>query len=72
VAPRTPLYNVNLLVEDMAARGWVAKDVAQAASVSPSSVSLFLNRKIQSPKMADKLARALGYSPRRYLVRRAA
>lgn len=62
-------YNVRLMVEDMASKGWMATDLARAADVADRSVGRFLNREVQTPKMADKLARALGFSVRRYLVR---
>ncbi len=67
-------YDVDRLAEDIALKGWMASDMARAADVSASTVSLFLNGKHQTAKTAAKLARALGYSVRRYLVtaRRAA
>ena len=74
VAPKAT-FDIHRLTEDMALKGWMAADLARAAAVSTSAVSLFLNRKHQTPKMAAKLASALGHPIRRYLkttTRRAA
>lgn len=65
----SPKFDTQRLVDDMAARGWQATDIARAANVSDMTVSRFLRREAQSAKTADKLARALGYSIRRYLIR---
>jgi plasmid maintenance system antidote protein VapI len=63
------LYSARLLAEDMGARGWSAKDLARIAAVSERTVSRFLRNEFQTAKMAGRLARALGFSPRRYLIR---
>jgi transcriptional regulator with XRE-family HTH domain len=66
---RTPVtYDVDKLLRDMAARGWIARDLARAAGVSDMAVSRFLNGEIRTPRMAKKFADALGYSVRRYLA----
>lgn len=59
-------YDVAKMAVDMADRGWLPTDLARAADVSDMTVSRFLRGEVQTPRTADKLARALGYSPRRY------
>lgn len=62
-------YNVTRLAEDMAERGWMPKDIARVADVSDKQVQRFLRGEVQTAKTAKKLADALGYSPRRYVIR---
>jgi plasmid maintenance system antidote protein VapI len=66
-----PRYNALLLAEDMGARGWMPQDLARTADVSDRTVQRFLRNEFQTAKMAGRLARALGFSPRRYLIRSA-
>jgi len=54
------------MVADMALRGWNNTDLATAAGVSVMTVSRFLRGEAQTPKTAERLAEALGYSIRRY------
>jgi transcriptional regulator with XRE-family HTH domain len=63
-------FDVELLEHDMAARGWIPSDLASRAKVANSSVSRFLSGEFQTNRMAKKLATALGYSVRRYLIPR--
>ena len=63
-----PSYNVVLLRNDIAAKGWLPTDLARRARVSDMTVSRFLSGERRTPRTAKKLARALGYSIRRYLV----
>jgi transcriptional regulator with XRE-family HTH domain len=63
------LYDAAKLAGDMAARGWINKDLARAAGVSEMAVSRFLRGERQTARTLAKLAKALGYSPRRYLIR---
>ncbi len=56
------------MVTDMALKGWIPTDLARKAGVSDMSVSRFLKGETQSERMAERLARALGYGPRRYLL----
>lgn len=59
-------YDVNLLAEDMADRGWFQKELAAKAGVSEMTVTRFL-RGEQTAKTAKKIANALGYrTARRY------
>lgn len=62
------------MAEDMALRGWSKLDLANEAGVADMTVIRFLRGERQTPKTAKKLALALGYSARRYLIssRRAA
>ena len=62
-----PQYDVAKMVSDMALKGWLPTDLARAARVSDMTVSRFLKNAIQTERTADKLARALGFTPRRYL-----
>ncbi len=63
-----PHYDVAKMVSDMALKGWMPTDLARIAGVSDMSVSRFLKGEPQTERMAERLARALGYSPRRYLL----
>ncbi len=67
-----PRFDVPRMVNDMAERGWVATDLARAADVSDMTVSRFLRGTRQTATTAKKLASAMGYSVRRYVVSRAA
>lgn len=51
----------------MAAKGWIAKDLADASGVSEMAVSRFLRGIAQSPRVAKKLAAALGRTPGDYM-----
>lgn len=62
-------FDTNRIALDMAARGWEQKDLAASALVSQMTVSRFLREERQTVKTAARLARALGHSVRRYLVR---
>lgn len=64
----TVRYDVHRLVTDMAERGWMATDLARLAGVSDRTVSRFLREERQTAPTAKKLAEALGYSIRRYLI----
>jgi transcriptional regulator with XRE-family HTH domain len=61
-------YNVDLMVDDMTAKGWLATDLAKRAKVSDMTVSRFLKSEFQTARTANKLAVAIGYSVRRYLI----
>lgn len=63
-----PSYDVALIRQDMAAKGWLPTHLAKRARVSDMTVSRFLSGKHQSPPTAEKLAKALGKSSRRYLL----
>jgi transcriptional regulator with XRE-family HTH domain len=61
-------YNVNRIIADMTLRGWNNTDLARAASLTPMTITRFLRGEAQTAKTAERLARALGYSVRRYFV----
>ena len=61
-------YDIERLVEDMTSKGWLPTDLARRAAVSDMTVSRFLKGHTQTARVAKKLARALGFSVRRYLV----
>lgn len=65
-------YDLGKLREDMALRGWLARDLARAAGVSDTSVHRFLTGKTQTARLAARLAQAIGHPVRRYIARRAA
>ncbi|HYE86529.1 MAG TPA: helix-turn-helix transcriptional regulator [Vicinamibacterales bacterium] len=65
---RATRYDVGRLLDDIALRGWQPADLADRAGVARSTVSRFLSGDFQTARTAKKLADALGYSVRRYLV----
>jgi transcriptional regulator with XRE-family HTH domain len=50
----------------MAIRGWNNGDLARAASISAMTVTRFLRGDAQTAKTAERIARALGHTTRRY------
>ena len=64
-----PVYDIERLKEDLAAKGWIPQDLAREAGVSHMTVSRFLRGERQTPRTAKKLSRALGRSPACYLIR---
>ena len=61
-------YDVERLLTDMALRGWNASALSRASGVNVGTVSRFLDGSTQTAPTADKLARALGYTPKRYFL----
>lgn len=61
-------YDVQLLAEDMAIKGWNNKTLGLRADLSDMTVIRFLRGDHQTAGTAKKLASALGYSVRRYLI----
>lgn len=61
-------FNAQLMAEDLALKGWSKLELAQKAGVADMTVIRFLRGEHQTGKTAKKLARALGFSPRRYLI----
>jgi transcriptional regulator with XRE-family HTH domain len=66
---QTVRFDVAQMQQDIAAKGWQPADLADRAGVARSTVSRFLNGEFQTARMAKRLAEALGYSVRRYIVR---
>lgn len=64
-----PQFDIALMQEDMAARGWLAVDLSRRAGVSHMTVGRFFSEERQTARTAKKIAVALGYSLSRYLVR---
>lgn len=64
-------FDVAQMQADLDARGWQPTDLADRAGVAASTVSRFFSGEIQTARTAKKLAEALGYSLRRYLLRKA-
>lgn len=60
--------DVDALRRDMEAKGLMARDLARRAGVSDATVSRFFSGESRTPRTAKVLARALGFSLRRYLV----
>jgi transcriptional regulator with XRE-family HTH domain len=63
-------YDVTLMAEDMAARGWMQTDLARMAKVSDMTIYRWFNGTGRTPRTAHKIALALGYSVERYLLRK--
>lgn len=63
-------YDIGRIREDMALRGWMQNDLARAAGVVPQTISNFMLGKPQTARTAAKIAKALGYTVRRYLISR--
>lgn len=63
-----PTFDVVLMQEDMARRGWLAVDLARRARVSHMTIGRFLRGERQTSRTAHKIATALGFSVRRYLI----
>jgi transcriptional regulator with XRE-family HTH domain len=61
-------FNTQLLVEDMALKGWTKLDLAKAAGVADMTVIRFLRGDSQTAPTALKLAKALGRSVKRYVI----
>ena len=68
---RQPLvtFDVQRMAEDAALKGWNKSDFASSAGVSDMTVIRFLRCERQTARTALKLAKALGRSPRYYVLR---
>jgi transcriptional regulator with XRE-family HTH domain len=65
----TPIeFDAQRMAEDMALKGWNKLHLAQRAGVADMTVIRFLRGERQTAPTAKKLARALGYSTKRYLI----
>lgn len=64
----TVRFNAQLMAEDMTVKGLNKLELAQRARVADMTVIRFLRGERQTGKTARKLAKALGYSVRRYLI----
>lgn len=61
-------FNVQLIAEDMTAKGWTKLQLATRAGVADMTVIRFLRGDHQTATTAKKLATALGRSVRRYII----
>jgi len=61
-------FDSQRMAEDMALKGWTKLELAKRARVADMTVIRFLRGERQTAPTAKKLARALGYSVRRYLI----
>lgn len=61
-------FDAQRLAEDMALKGWNKGDMAARAGVADMTVIRFLRGERQTASTAKKLAAALGYSVRRYVI----
>ena len=65
----TVRFDIRKLQDDLAEKGWLPTDLAKRAGVSDMTVSRFLKGEFQTNRTAAKLAKALGRTTRRYLIR---
>lgn len=61
-------FNTQRMAEDMAIKGWNKLELANHAGVADMTVIRFLRGESQTAATAKKLAKALGFSIRRYLI----
>jgi transcriptional regulator with XRE-family HTH domain len=61
-------YDIQRMAEDMALKGWTRQDLAAHAGVSGMTVTNFFSGKSVRPPTVKKLASALGYTVKRYLI----
>jgi hypothetical protein len=62
------IYNVPLILEDMATKGWLKVHLADRAGLSQMTIGRFLDGEFQTAPTAKAIAGALGRSVRRYIV----
>lgn len=61
-------YQGNKVLADLGLRGWNCSDLARHTGLSYPTISRFVHGQVQTPKTAERIARALGYSVRRYYL----
>ena len=61
-------FDSQRMAEDIALKGWTKLDLARRADVADMTVIRFLRGERQTARTAKKLAGALGFSVRRYLI----
>lgn len=66
---RTARYNVALVLDDMAEKGWLPTDLARMTELSDMTIGRFIKAEVQTPRTAKKIAEALGRTVRRYYIR---
>ena len=63
-----PRIDRERLVEDMAAKGWLQRDLAAKAGLHVMTVSRLMRGHLASVKVLTKAAKALGHPVRRYIA----
>ncbi len=61
-----PRFNVERIAADIALRGWNQSDLARAAGRGVGTIHRFMTGDTQTSKVAADIAKALGYTVRRY------
>ena len=61
-------FNTELMVLDIASRGWTSRVAAQKAGISYRVLRYYLSGTYQSVTTTRKLAEAMRYSPKRYVI----
>ncbi len=65
----TVTFDGDLMTRDAAGKGWGPQQLADATpGISQRTVYRFLSNEVQTVTTAKALAKALGYSVRRYLI----
>ena len=62
-------WDVQRLVEDVCEQGLSTVALARKAGLSYMTVNRFLKGRTRTPRTVSKLAKALGYTSKRYLIR---
>lgn len=65
---RKARYDVALIEDDMARKGWLSTDLAKAAGLADMTIGRFLKAEVQTARTAKKIARALGRPVSRYYI----
>lgn len=67
---RTSRYDIDKMLDDMAARGLQFVDIATRCQppTPRSSITRFFSGAHQTPRMAKRIAEAIGFSLRRYAL----
>lgn len=66
----TRRFDTDKLADDIDSRGWLPTDLARAAGLSNMTVTRVLRGERENPRTWAQLAKAMGYSVRRYLITR--
>lgn len=61
-------YDGQKVAFDMAAKTWEIADLAAATQLSTRTIYRFISNEVQTRKTAKAIAKALGYSVRRYML----
>lgn len=64
-------FDVAKLEQDVASRGWLPTDLARASGLTDMTITRVLRGERKNPRTWDQIAKSMGYSVRRYLVKAA-